>query len=73
MGKHHHHTGFLEDLTRFSYHRDQATHEKIHRHLTDINDRITDEDIRNIHINIDSREPSSQIKTEISYTLPKAS
>lgn len=32
------------------YYRDETTHEKIHRHLTDINDTITDEDIRNIRI-----------------------
>ena len=31
---------------------DKATKSKIQRHLTDINDRITEEDIRNIDTNI---------------------
>lgn len=29
---------------------DEITHQKIHRHLTDINDTITDDDIRNIKL-----------------------
>ena len=33
---------------------DQATKNKIQRHLTDINDRITEEDIKNIDTNITS-------------------
>jgi hypothetical protein len=30
--------------------KDEATYNKIHRHLTDINDIISEEDIRNIKI-----------------------
>jgi hypothetical protein len=33
---------------------DEATKNKIQRHLTDINDRISEEDIRNIDTNITS-------------------
>lgn len=33
-------------------HVDRATYDKIQRHLTDINDRITDEDIRNVRIGV---------------------
>ncbi len=29
---------------------DEVTYNKIHRHLTDINDTITEEDIRNVKI-----------------------
>jgi hypothetical protein len=35
-----------------SLYYDEATKSKIQRHLTDINDRITEEDIRNIDTNI---------------------
>ena len=38
-----------ESLVRFY---DQATKLKIDKHLTDINDTITEEDIRNINTNI---------------------
>lgn len=47
-------TGTIAILPQQS-HRDEVTHRKIHRHLTDINDRITEEDIRNIEINIKPR------------------
>jgi hypothetical protein len=33
---------------------DRATYDKIQRHLSDINDRITDDDIRNIRIGMPS-------------------
>ena len=39
-----------EDSNRRFY--DEATRERINKHLTDINDTITEEDIRNINTNI---------------------
>jgi hypothetical protein len=42
--------GILDTLSPLRSYRDEITHEKIHRHLTDINDTITEEDIRNIQI-----------------------
>jgi hypothetical protein len=39
---------------RFSVFYDETTKEKIARHLTDINDRISEDDIRNINTNITS-------------------
>lgn len=33
---------------------DRATYDKIQRHLSDINDRITDDDIRNVRIGMPS-------------------
>ena len=38
-----------ESMTRYY---DQVTKQKIDKHLTDINDTITEEDIRNINTNI---------------------
>lgn len=48
-------------------HVDRATYDKIQRHLTDINDRITDEDIRNVRIGapFDSNAYTASGKTEI--------
>lgn len=42
-------------------HRDAVTHRKIHRHLTDINDRITEEDIRNIEISIKPSQAENEL------------
>ena len=42
----------LSQYQRSSIFYDEATKEKITRHLTDINDRISEEDIRNINTNI---------------------
>ena len=39
--------------------KDEVTYNKIHRHLTDINDTITEEDIRNIKIYSYSTEITS--------------
>ena len=38
--------GYIE----FLHHADETTYNKIHRHLTDINDIISEEDIRNVKI-----------------------
>lgn len=48
--------GLLTGKSRPRAYRDEVTHEKIHRHLTDINDKITDDDIRNIRIIITPEE-----------------
>ena len=43
----------LEPLINWSSlkaHKDEVTYNKIRRHLTDINDTITEDDIRNIKI-----------------------
>jgi hypothetical protein len=40
------------DYEHSSLYFDESTKNKIHRHLTDINDHITEEDIRNIDTNI---------------------
>ena len=45
--------------------RDEVTHQKIEKHLYDKNDRITDEDIRNIKILLHGRhveDPHSELK-----------
>lgn len=49
-----------QDASRLFY--DEITKEKIQRHLTDINDVITEEDIRNIDtaITIKQRKPQPQ-------------
>ena len=45
---------------------DKATKNKIQRHLTDINDHITEEDIRNIDTNITASSlTSSQIPSAV--------
>ena len=46
---------------------DKATKSKIQRHLTDINDHITEEDIRNIDTNI----TVNLVKTSVLPTLSK--
>lgn len=40
---------------------DQLTKEKIHRHLNDINDVITEEDIRNIDTSITLKKASESV------------
>ena len=40
----------MMNWTALKSHRDEKTHIKIHRHLTDINDIISEDDIRNIEI-----------------------
>lgn len=40
---------------------DRATKEKIHRHLNDINDVITEEDIRNIDTSITLKKTAQTI------------
>ncbi|MEO6489907.1 MAG: hypothetical protein ABIO04_08225 [Ferruginibacter sp.] len=40
----------------FNIFNDNATKDKIYRHLNDINDTITEEDIRNIKVSIPSTE-----------------
>ncbi len=48
-----HHKNDLNSLINwnpFRSHRDEKTHIKIHRHLTDINDTISEQDIRDIKI-----------------------
>ena len=40
---------------------DHLTKEKIHRHLNDINDVITEEDIRNIDTSITLRKSSNPV------------
>jgi hypothetical protein len=47
---------------RHSY--DQETRVRIHKHLTDINDIITEEDIRNIKIGIPAANPALIITRE---------
>lgn len=50
-----HHNGNLDIINAYfplRFYRDEATREKIHRHLTDINDTITEDDIRNIKIHL---------------------
>ena len=44
---------------------DVITHDKIHRHLTDINDTITEEDIRNVRTGIWLHESSVIERTEV--------
>ena len=47
------HTNMLkpfQDKVQLRHIRDEVTHNKIQRHLNDVNDRITEEDIRNIKI-----------------------
>ncbi len=41
--------------------KDESTHEKIHRHLSDINDQITDQDILNIKTEM---TPATQMEFE---------
>ncbi len=41
--------------------KDESTHEKIHRHLSDINDQITDQDILNIKTEM---TPATQVEFE---------
>ena len=48
------------DLAQKKYF-DLTTYEKIHKHLSDINDTITDEDIRNVKIGI-PEENQTEIK-----------
>ncbi len=43
---------------------DEVTKNKIDRHLTDINDRITEEDIRNIDTNITALTPKFKAKLQ---------
>ena len=48
-----HHKNDLNSLMNwnpFRTHRDEKTHMKIQRHLTDINDIISEDDIRNIKL-----------------------
>lgn len=40
----------FQDKVQLRHIRDEVTHNKIQRHLNDVNDRITEEDIRNIKI-----------------------
>ncbi len=42
---------------------DEITKNKIHRHLTDINDSISEEDIRNIDTNITSSYSASYTRS----------
>lgn len=46
----------LPEYVSHRYFRDEETYQKIQRHLVDINDKITDEDIRNIKIVIESKQ-----------------
>ena len=41
-------SGNNSNLMTHQIFKDESTHEKIHRHLSDINDQITDQDISNI-------------------------
>lgn len=41
-------SGNYTNLMTHQIFKDESTHEKIHRHLSDINDQITDQDISNI-------------------------
>ncbi len=41
--------------------RDELTKQKIHRHLNDINDVITEEDIRNIDTSITLKKATSTL------------
>ncbi|MEO7522979.1 MAG: hypothetical protein ABIT58_02730 [Ferruginibacter sp.] len=45
--------------------KDEATYKKIRRHLTDINDTITEQDIRNIKIEGFTSEPNIEIPGNI--------
>ena len=65
--------GFLDKLSRLRIYRDEATHEKIHRHLTDINDTITDEDIRNIRILFAETDKAPASQPGVEFRLPQAS
>ncbi len=48
---------------------DKATREKIDKHLSDINDKISEEDIRNVNTNITSGE-SEENEVEIANDKP---
>lgn len=52
-------TIFSEEIIRY---QDLATKQKINRHLSDINDIITDDDIRNIDTNLTKKILSSPKK-----------
>ena len=68
--------GLLDTLSSLRTYRDEITHEKIHRHLTDINDTITEEDIRNIQIITGPVSASVEKNLPVSgftYELSKAS
>jgi len=49
-------SSFEQDAMRMFY--DETTKEKIKRHLNDINDVITEEDIRNIDTEITIKQPT---------------
>jgi|GEM_PF-5864853 len=51
--------------------RDQATYEKIQKHLADINDKITDEDMRRLNIKCESEPINTTINQE--FNLLKSS
>ncbi len=50
MQTHHEHLKPINEYISPRHFRDEVTYNKIQRHLIDINDSITDEDIRNIKI-----------------------
>jgi len=41
-------SGYDKNLKNHQIFKDESTHKKIHKHLSDINDEITDQDISNI-------------------------
>ena len=49
----------ITEYQHSSLYFDEATKNKIQRHLTDINDRISEEDIRNIDTNITTTSHST--------------
>ena len=52
----------LLQLSRSALFFDEVTKRKIDRHLTDIHDKITEDDIRNIDTNITARNLAVKIK-----------
>ena len=52
----------LLQFSRSALFFDEVTKRKIDRHLTDIHDKITEDDIRNIDTNITARSSAVKIK-----------
>lgn len=60
----------LINWTSFKIYKDEVTYNKIRRHLTDINDTITEQDIRDIKLFAFGNEIEINIsKTEIEKTI----
>jgi len=47
-----------DNTNKFKKFVDEATQDKIHKHLMDINDTISEQDIKNIKTDISSPEPA---------------